>query len=755
MINKKASATVVVLIVSVLILSSGLIITNEVMKSDDNIVGTGLVLLDGKKNSIDSSDFSGNKVKVFDFGDSERKSSSRKKSSRGRRSSNKSSQTYNELETINNENAIDNETFLNYNETSENQTIINNTEEENLNSSESANIQFSDGQIFQSNGVNYIVRDGEPYALSSSDFYIEFDPALPSKVCENEKINITVKGKTKVVCTLADYVKLGFDGHVYISSFLYLMEADAWPNADDEIKDLASGGLTYDCSTVYFEETFENIDLSDWIIPDVGGNGEFYAKIEGDQIIDRSTLDYDISVDYNCQCTTGSCCDISSKRYKSSGSQPTGYDDGYYCDGANSPTGTSYCREIDYYCSGNSAGVSSSTSTKDTCGTCEYCTPGDPTCNYYSSSTKCGKKDCDYLDTTCRNYNDANRFCKGNSGTCKTVSCTSYTDKSKHTSCGTNKECDGSGSCLTCTSKDHYLCSGDDVYWYDSCNNLGNKKEDCGEFSESGWQNYCVGNDKWKKKLCTGRGCSHDACWQNSFDCQETFVENCQHGCLSGNCKSDPDIACYKDSDCGINGAGPPWCSGEDVYEWITYWTCNNPGTTSSSCTYTDYQHFLEDCGEDSSGSNYCSDNDVYVDLTDRGCLSGSCFEDTISQFVEDCGEECVEGMCVHIEKPDLKVTDLVIQNINGKTVVLAFTVKNIGDLTATGIYWMVDTDSSDTNPVRTVSASLEPDGWTRVYMMLTYSQSGNYNPEAIVDFDNLISESNEDNNKQTISVSV
>jgi len=265
--NKKASVAVVILVVSVLILSSGLIITNEVKKSnnENNVAGTGLFLFVNEKDNSDVlSDSSGDGTKLFTSGDSGRKSSY-KKSSGGGGSSVKESSTVNEESNS----LIVPET----NETFGDQTIVNNSEEDNLNLSE-----LRSGDTFERDGVNYILRNDAIYALDSFGFYIEFNPALPSKVCEKERIDITVRGETQVFCTLADKIKLAFDNRLFISSFLYLMEADFI--GDDEIKVLSSGGLTYDCSTIYFEETFRDIVLSDEIIPDPGKNGEFYAKIE-------------------------------------------------------------------------------------------------------------------------------------------------------------------------------------------------------------------------------------------------------------------------------------------------------------------------------------------------------------------------------------------------------------------------------------------------------------------------------------------
>ena len=199
------------------------------------------------------------------------------------------------------------------------------------------------------------------------------------------------------------------------------------------------------------------------------------------------------------QCTSGPCCDTSTNSFKSSGSQPTGYvdDTNGLCSGSsssetgcsNSATGTCYVLTKDYYCNGSDTQAHTSYSNEDTCGTCEYCTNNDLTCNDYDTSTTCsGVQDCDYLNyyhitgtqgatTTSyckyRDYADSSRYCDGG-GSCSSLNCSSYSDSTQATagiceyisgcsggtagtvqnyaqgtSCGTGKECDGLGSCLT------------------------------------------------------------------------------------------------------------------------------------------------------------------------------------------------------------------------------------------------------------------------------------------------------------------
>ncbi len=738
--NKKASTTLIFLIVSILIISSGVFIT-EVKNSNnkDNTLLTGPVSYNNENDDSNIlSDPSGDGPKTFIFDNSERKTSPKNRNS----------------PTSVSGNLIASET---------NETSLSDNQSQSESASKSTSL--SDGSVFKENGTDYIMRDGVQYSVAASD-QISFNPPLPSSICVlpsgvGEKIDIKIIGSLSptlnfngvVACLYADYVGADIELKILERDFL----------ADDLITSKTFHvSVNCDNPKVNYSNIFKDVDFSSFFGGIEGNTIEVYGlvKLTSNQLngLEYSTTDYNIDK-ANCDCLSGSCCDLSSRPYmlKPSGSQPTGYNDEYICSGTNSPTGTSYCVGRNYYCNGTSANYSYSDTTSDICGICEYCTPGDPTCNYYSSSTVCGTQDCDNLDTTCRNYNDVNKFCAGNSGTCNTASCTSYIDAQKGTSCGTGKECNGIGSCITCTSHNSYACYLTDVYWYDACGNKEEEKQNCGISYYSDWQYYCVGDDKWKKEIFFDKGCSNAACYSNTQDVSKTFVETCKYGCFSGQCKTDPNIKCYTNSDCGKDGyTGKPYCSKDDVYEDIVTYNCNNPGTATSYCSASYKDVFKQDCGTDESGANYCYDNDVYSNFTDKGCLSGACFTNTSKQKVSECGiDGCSGGSCINVDRPDLTIIDLVVQSIRGRNVTFAFTVKNIGKISTNNTYWMVDTNSSDVDPKRTVPVALAPGNWTRAYMMWTYSQSGTYKPIAIVDYDNLIMEANESNNRQSISVTV
>ena len=293
-------------------------------------------------------------------------------------------------------------------------------------------------------------------------------------------------------------------------------------------------------------------------------------------------------------------------------------------------------------------------------------------------------------------------------------------------------------------------CKDEDVYHNKTCNNLigsillkeEEKIQECGEDEYS--ENYCYDNDVYID--ITDRGCSSGSCFEDIINQK---VEGCEYGCSDGECNE-----CSSDLDCGIDYCEnwqANYCEEENVYHERI---CHDKGCSNGTCfdnIHTEKEMF-QDCGEDEYSDNYCCGNDVCITFTDRECSVGHCFEYILDQKIEECEYGCSNGKC---KKPDLIVTDLSLQSVRDKTVTLAFTIKNIGESVADSIYWIVDTNSPDENPERTNAISLEPKDWTRAYMMWTYSQSGSYNPKVIVDFDNLIDESNENNNEESILVNV
>ena len=120
-------------------------------------------------------------------------------------------------------------------------------------------------------------------------------------------------------------------------------------------------------------------------------------------------------------------------------------------------------------------------------------------------------------------------------------------------------------------------------------------------------------------------------------------------------------------------------CSENNVSHLIEVWTCNNPGTSSATCTFRDENRLKQDCGETTQGifgSNFCDANlDVAHSRTNtvRGCDSTTkaCFQrtETETQIVQDCP---ANGPCKVINNvaqcmlplPDLEIRsqDIVVR---------------------------------------------------------------------------------------------
>ncbi len=798
--NKKASAVVIILVVSILLVSSGVIITQEIKKSSE-VTGTGLVLLDNEKENPDSlSDSSGDGTKLFTFGDSGGKSSSKKKSgSRGLSSNTGSSNIIETPETI---------IEITDNETSENQTLVNDTEED-LNSSESVNVSNESTESQQGAMVEGQCKpDSKETDEGPGGRYCTYDDY---EECYDYKTESTViayswnlargfyeKERGTDYCSDANTLQ-----EAYLNCGLTLWLGDSLKWREKDCNDFDNTFDNYYCTNNEVRKQVRKNDyscgggecnsrqtvLSDIVISkkgdgnycskrkegvdkewyncrlcgyedyDCDSNSQCYGNLEcKGPILDlnpsyydgccRSDEDWDSNTK-RCvaqqECTSGVCCD--GYYYRPSNYVCDNHYGSYYYD---CPTGQCLGSDVKKqdrkrYCSGSSSSCNgaiewNSWQVHDSCTSNEFCDSSNAGYNspFSCSQTQCTSGMC--CDTDCGEYSFLNPTntcaysldygCPNGEGVSnpgadvymrtKPISCSGSSSAcdgnegnwgswSLYDSCTSDQYCtDDDATCNSCGTHTTSNCYSDDVYWYDNCNNREDKKEECGTL-----------------------------------------------GCSGGSCV--PEIECYSDSDCGIDGyVGEKFCSSEDVYQSYMVYSCNNPGTTSSYCSSGDADILIEDCGEDSYGSNYCSGNDVYSDFTDRGCSSGSCFENTESQLIEACGEElCVGGVCEPLERPDLTITDLAVQSINGKTVVLAFTIKNIGELATADVYWMVDTDSTDENPERTIPVSLDPGSWTRAYMMWTYSQSGTYQPEAVVDSDNLILESDENNNKESISLVV
>ena len=622
-------------------------------------------------------------------------------------------------------------------------------------------------EIFEISGEQYIMRGEETYALGS----IDFSPSLPTKICVNDKereyIDITVRGNALIEFNYR--WGCAFPGGDNYKLKVRILEADTL-SGDDLIEEV-SLDINHQCDspeTLYvpFSYTFQLVDLGrQFGGAEDSGTIEIYATVEplDKKTMQHSTKDINIDKDSSCQCVRGECCDLSTHKIKSSGSQPNGKEDSYSCAGSSSVLGTNYVKLEDYYCDGESYSVKSKTSVKDNCGVCSYCrVDGDTSCSFYSSST----------------------------------------------SCGTGKHCTGGGLCVSCKSHDNYKCDGGDVYWFDECGNKEEKKEECGT-SENDIVSYCDGNNVRQYTNVVSKGCQNNKCTSVTSKKDDKLVKTCSYKCEergnTADCVGNPNVVCSAKNHCYKTGyQGNLFCFEGNVNGYkIQDYNCINPGQSNSYCNYDTLRVLVEscqngcengECKKNATSSSQCKTVYSCEDYNEAQCRGDPCRiagEDEKLIFLE--GTDSIADMCyqrevsvcnwttkggvkgcykvmvkdiiddgcpeipvfVDEEYPDLIVKDVNIQGINGKTVILSFTIENIGEGFANNIYWMVDTNSFDENPKRTNPISLSPGGSTKAFMILKYSVSGNYAPLIIVDFDNLIYESNELNNKQSISVTI
>ncbi|MBW2979340.1 hypothetical protein KY307_01665 [Candidatus Woesearchaeota archaeon] len=332
----------------------------------------------------------------------------------------------------------------------------------------------------------------------------------------------------------------------------------------------------------------------------------------------RTTYDYELieTCQYGCdngRCNPSPSCD---RTDTSCGNYPNcqncnNKDDWYdvgspysCCNGDN--TGTCTCQKIeyrDYYCSGTS---------------CSYTVTGTTT--KYSNCNLCGTKDCDNLNyyyqtgtesptsiETCyyRDYQDCTKKCS--SGSCHDCSCTSFQNKEQYqcgickyispsscdgstkgscsnypkgTSCGTNKECDGNGNCITILVCGDGSCNGNEDKWScpqdcgepcaaNQCKEESEKKcYNIGEITPDG-KGYCAGHiTAWwvycpEAGSCNQQGnpligIPYSYCTNDDNDWR---WRQCKYGCDNGkciNCQDECDPAFY------------PKCDGNDILQCVT-----------------------------------------------------------------------------------------------------------------------------------------------------------------------------------------
>ncbi|MFA4953259.1 MAG: hypothetical protein WC584_03480, partial [Candidatus Pacearchaeota archaeon] len=391
------------------------------------------------------------------------------------------------------------------------------------------NINSEKDQIIEKNGQKYVLRDGEEYLLSSSDYYIRFNPALPSSICENQKMDIKASGVGHFFPDAGEIYDCILYGHIIVSWCVDLMEYDVWPNPDDPVGDdntVCGTSKSYSdssgiCTHFDFEGTFRSVDLTPSIEEDIGSEGEFYVKIYDSQnkVAKMSSASSDVSIKIPQSHYRYSCLDNDVYWYDTCNNREEKREE---C-GNSGYTGSNYCYDSDVYkdylnrgCSGSSCFLNAEKIKQNECGvdSCDawgnnYCKSG----NVYHSRT-CHDRGCQGMNcfdgTSLEEVkvSDCQFGCLN--GECVTVACSSDSD------CGNS----GWTGTTFCSNNNlyqpwkTYTCNYPGTAQSYCSNSDSNKlKQDCGN-SGYGGDNYCYDNDVWRNYV--NKGCSSGSCFVNT-----------------------------------------------------------------------------------------------------------------------------------------------------------------------------------------------------------------------------------------------
>ena len=84
---------------------------------------------------------------------------------------------------------------------------------------------------------------------------------------------------------------------------------------------------------------------------------------------------------------------------------------------------------------------------------------------------------------------------------------------------GVSKLHEGECNNSSCIPHASFVCFDNDVYWYNSCNLIDEKKLECGKDSCGIFEGrYCKDGNVYSNRSCFHRGCSDDSCFTSPFE---------------------------------------------------------------------------------------------------------------------------------------------------------------------------------------------------------------------------------------------
>jgi uncharacterized repeat protein (TIGR01451 family) len=373
-----------------------------------------------------------------------------------------------------------------------------------------------------------------------------------------------------------------------------------------------------------------------------------------------------------------------------------------------------------YTCSNPGTGNSSCSNTtefkkKSDCTGNQTCNNGSCVNIVCNTNTDCG--DNAYVDSpSCYNGNvwqNYKTWTCSNGGTASAY-CSNKTEYKLKNTCSNSQTCSG-GSCeqnnlsVSCQANPNpaqvgqqvaftaAAAGGSGIYtysWTGAC--TGSTSKNCyNSFSQTGNRSATItvaSAGQTTSSTCSvdvSQSCTPNASqrcvgsavyWFDSCGQQGGLIRTCLQNqtCDNGNCVN-PTITCSSNSQCGTNGyVDSPICQGNDVWQNYKTYTCNNAGTTSSSCSNTTELKKKTDCTANQTCSNgscneqnitcssnsqcgtdghitdpYCKGNDVYkkyrtYTCNNAGTANSYCSNSDAEQKVQDCGvnQTCSNGSC-------------------------------------------------------------------------------------------------------------